>query len=141
MRYLICTALACLLYLGSALPAEKPGPQLSKEPLTDEQVAIYREALQNYVKDLKDMQPNLVNKTVPLDHSYNGCSHRLDYGGHFAIRKQREFSSILRCPLRVRHDGSDNLGCPWDIPPRFVPVLGYLKCPEIPVTDGVIGKP
>jgi hypothetical protein len=73
MRYIICTALACLLYLGSALPAEKPSPQLSKEPLTNEQVAIYREVLQNYVKDLKDMQLNLANKTVPLDQSYNGC--------------------------------------------------------------------
>jgi hypothetical protein len=43
-----------------------PQPSVSKDPLTDEQVAVYRAVLQDYLKDSKDSL-NLADKTEVLE--------------------------------------------------------------------------
>ncbi len=56
------------LSLGAATQNEAPKPKVSNEPLTAEQVAVYRAVLEDYTKDA-DGALNLANKTEPLDQS------------------------------------------------------------------------
>ena len=51
---------------------EIPAPKLSTEPLTSEQIAIYRAVLKNYLKG-SDGKLNLANTTEPFDKSISTC--------------------------------------------------------------------
>jgi len=58
-----------LLFAISAMAQDDaPRPRVSNEPLTKEQVAVYRTVLQDYQKDSEDML-NLANTTSPLEQS------------------------------------------------------------------------
>jgi hypothetical protein len=68
-----------LFFITTGMSSEKPSVILSDEPITDNEIAIYREILQN---ELKMQNPkenrtlNLANKTVPLQQSIlsdGGC--------------------------------------------------------------------
>lgn len=61
-------AAAFVLSLGMSAQ-DLPKPQLSKEPLTSEQVAVYRAVLEYYVKDGAVGVLNVANRTEPLDQS------------------------------------------------------------------------
>jgi hypothetical protein len=62
----------CVLGIAASIIAaaqdDPPKPKLSKDPLTKEQISIYRTVLQDYVKD-GDGALNLANQTLPLDRS------------------------------------------------------------------------
>lgn len=58
--------LICALSLHVNAQDSEPNPQLSKVPLTADQVAIYRMALEGYVKG-SDGALNIANLTEPLD--------------------------------------------------------------------------
>jgi hypothetical protein len=76
MSLMICIALA---FIGVTLNAETRNPQLSKESLSDEEIAIYREVLRDCVKDLRNEEIKLANKTIPLDLSSNECLKKFDF--------------------------------------------------------------
>jgi hypothetical protein len=67
MRYIIFMWLACLLMLNAAEPSKQPNPQLLTDPLTSEEIAIYREVLQYSMK--KDQVLYVANKTAPRNQS------------------------------------------------------------------------
>lgn len=54
--------------LAATAQDEAPKPKVSKEPLTAEQVAVYRAVLQGYTNGT-DSPLNVANKTEPLDQS------------------------------------------------------------------------
>ncbi|HEY2393834.1 MAG TPA: hypothetical protein VGK22_21855 [Candidatus Angelobacter sp.] len=57
---------ALLLFLAIAPPMQdEPKPVISKEPLTAEQIAVYRAMLQAYAGDKKDAALNISNVTYP----------------------------------------------------------------------------
>jgi hypothetical protein len=68
MRYVVMAVM--LILIGPALMSQEdsPKPTLSNEPLTNEQLAVYRAVLGNYLKD-SDGKLNLANRTDPLDRS------------------------------------------------------------------------
>ena len=59
----------------------RPKPRLSKDPLTAEQVAIYRAVLEQYVENDFSAALNIANRTEALDSAWPegqmGCSKRL----------------------------------------------------------------
>jgi hypothetical protein len=66
--YMFCAVIIALSLL--ALAGDKqPKPKLSKEPLTPEQIAVYRAVLQDYAQGGDNITLNLANKPRPLDRS------------------------------------------------------------------------
>jgi hypothetical protein len=61
-------ALGIVVSIMAAALDNAPKAKLSKNPLTKEQISIYRTVLEDYVKD-GDGALNLANKTSPLDRS------------------------------------------------------------------------
>jgi hypothetical protein len=54
------------LSMAAATQNDAPKPKVSKDPLTAEQIAVYRTVLDDYTKD-SDGRLNLANKTEPVD--------------------------------------------------------------------------
>jgi hypothetical protein len=60
--------LLCLLLTGSAAAAVGTTPRLSQDPLTDEEIAVYRKVIQEYLARRASIrQLNVADRTVPLD--------------------------------------------------------------------------
>lgn len=59
-------SLVFFLFLAAPVQDE-PKPVISKDPLTAEQIAVYRAMLQSYTRDNKDAALNISNVTYPLN--------------------------------------------------------------------------
>jgi len=68
MRMVIVIAIACVALNAFSSGQVDPKPTLSNEPLSAEQVAIYRVVLANYRKGT-DAALNLADRTTPLERS------------------------------------------------------------------------
>lgn len=64
----LLVALSLAFSLSATAEDKQPKPEISKDPLTHEQVAVYRAVLVDYVK-AKDGSLNLADKTEPLARS------------------------------------------------------------------------
>lgn len=64
---LLCAVVVAFSFLAMA-EDKQPKPKLSKDPLTTEQIAVYRAVLTNYMQGGKGTL-NLANKTEPLEMS------------------------------------------------------------------------
>jgi hypothetical protein len=69
MRFGWLSIIASLALCGAAAAQDEvPKPRVSKDPLTTEQVAVYRAVLKDYVRG-SDSSLNLAEKTEPLEQS------------------------------------------------------------------------
>jgi len=66
MKVISIAVLSLLLSVSTVAQVEEPKPQISKEPLTPDQIAIYRAVLKQYLGP--DQTPlNLANRTDPIE--------------------------------------------------------------------------
>ena len=64
----IARLLVVMCLVGSVIAQdEEPQPQISKDPLTAEQIAVYQAVLKNYLKGDNQTVLNLANRTEPVE--------------------------------------------------------------------------
>jgi len=69
MRHMWAAVMVSLaLWLAAAAQNDRPKPKVSSEPLTAEQIAVYRAVLEDYTRG-NGGSLNLANKTEPLEQS------------------------------------------------------------------------
>lgn len=72
MRHFWATVLILSASFCAMSQDDTPKPKVSEEPLTTEQVAVYRAVLSDYLKG-SDGELNLADMTEPLDRTDNAC--------------------------------------------------------------------
>ena len=72
----------CVLTVGTGAQTNTPTPKISSEPLTAEQIEIYRAVVNDYIKETRNAALNVSNKTSPLDLTgplfEKGCMQGID---------------------------------------------------------------
>lgn len=87
----------CLILSSyAATQDQKSEPKISDEPLTADQIAVYRAVLRDYLKD-SDGSLNLANVTEPLDQSNKSCfeASRMEITDASALVIHRLGSSLV----------------------------------------------
>ena len=78
MRYVWVAAIFLSISFGAVSQEDEPKPKLSDESLTNEQIAVYRAVLSDYLKG-SDGTLNLANRTEPL-YRYKPCFRGMALG-------------------------------------------------------------
>jgi len=79
MRQVWITVVLLVLSLRAYTQENAPKPKVSDDPLTTEQIAVYRAVLSDFLKG-SDGALNLANLTEPLDQSDKACFRGMDVG-------------------------------------------------------------
>ena len=79
MRQLCIAAVLLMISLRAVAQEDSFKPRLSDAPLTNEQIAVYRAVLKDYLKG-SDGALNLANITSPIDVSDKACFGGIDAG-------------------------------------------------------------